>query len=95
MLSELISGFVRMAPASRSSSVIPCPPPVVMLTTALQLCLMRGRNSMNTSGLGVGLPSSGFRAWRWMMVAPASAASIDCSAISDGVNGRCGDIVGV
>ena len=35
---------------------------------------------MNTSGLGVGLPSSGLRACRWMMVAPASAASIDCSA---------------
>ena len=29
------------------------------------------------------------------MVAPASAAAMDCSAISDGVNGRCGDIVGV
>ena len=50
---------------------------------------------MNTSGLGVGLPSSGLRAWRWMIAAPASAASIDCSAISEGVNGRCGDMVGV
>ena len=30
-----------------------------------------------------------------MIAAPASAASIDCWAISAGVIGRCGDIVGV
>ena len=44
---------------------------------------------------GVGLPSSGLRACRWMMAAPASAAATDCSAISVGVIGRYGDIVGV
>jgi hypothetical protein len=30
-----------------------------------------------------------------MMAAPAAAASIDALAISSGVTGRCGDIVGV
>jgi hypothetical protein len=30
-----------------------------------------------------------------MMAAPASAASIDAPAISSGVTGKCGDIVGV
>lgn len=29
-----------------------------------------------------------------MMLTPASAASIACSAISSGMTGRCGDIVG-
>ena len=50
---------------------------------------------MNTSGSAVGRPSRGSRACRWRMAAPASAASIDWSAICRGVSGRYGDIVGV
>ncbi|MND09178.1 hypothetical protein D3C83_323020 [compost metagenome] len=67
---------------------MPNEPPVVMFTTASQFCLMRGRNCMNMSGLGVGLPSFGSRACRWMMAAPASAAAIDSAAIWSGVIGR-------
>ena len=32
--------------------------PVVIFTTASVLCLMRGRNCMNTAGSGVGRPSA-------------------------------------
>ena len=88
MLSEHISGFACSGAASRSSTVMPRPPPVVMLITASVDCLMTGRNCMKTSGSGVGLPSIGSRACRWMMAAPASAAAMDCSAISCGVIGR-------
>ena len=49
---------------------------------------------MNTSGSGVGEPS-GFRACRWRMEAPASAAPMACSAISLGEIGRWSDMVGV
>src|SRR5215472_3416722 len=66
-----------------------------MLTTALVACLMRGRNCMNTSGSGVGRPSFGSRAWRCRIAAPASAAAIASRAISSGVSGRYGLIVGV
>ena len=59
MLSEHISGLARSGAASRSSSVMPWPPPVVMLMTASVACLMRGRNCMKTSGSGVGRPSFG------------------------------------
>ena len=88
MLSEHISGLASSGAARRSSTVMPSPPPVVMLITASVDCLMTGRNCMNTAGSGVGLPSFGSRACRWMMAAPASAAAIDCSAISAGVMGR-------
>jgi hypothetical protein len=67
---------------------MPWPPPVVMLSTASLLCLMRGRNCMKTAGSGVGFPSLGSRACKWMMAAPASAASIAARAISSGVTGR-------
>ena len=50
---------------------------------------------MKTAGSGVGRPVFGSRACRWMIAAPASAAPIAASAISDGVIGRCGVIVGV
>ena len=50
---------------------------------------------MNTAGSGVGRPVCGSRACRWMIAAPASAAPIAAAAISDGVIGRCGVIVGV
>src|SRR5215468_1648323 len=70
-------------------------PPVVMLMMASQLCLIRGRNCMNTAGSGDGRPSLGSRACRCRIAAPASAASIAWVATSSGVSGRCGLIVGV
>src|SRR3990172_9043873 len=95
MLNEAISGFALKGAARRCSTVMPWPPPVVMLMTAFDACLIRGRNCMNTFGSGVGRPSLGSRAWRWMIAAPASAAAIEASAISVGVIGRWGDMVGV
>ncbi len=50
---------------------------------------------MNTAGSGVGLPVCGSRAWRCRIDAPASAASIDCFAMSSGVKGSASDMVGV
>src|SRR3546814_4441221 len=47
------------------------------------------------AGSPVGSPVSETRAWRWMIDAPASAAAMDCSAISSGVMGSAGDMVGV
>src|SRR4051794_19766638 len=95
MLSEHISGLACSGAARRSSSDIPSPPPVVMLTTASVLCLITGRNCMKTAGSGVGRPSLGSRACRCRMAAPASAAAMDCSAICCGVMGRCSDMEGV
>jgi hypothetical protein len=71
------------------------PPPVVMLITASQPALMRGRNSWNSAGDGDGRPSIGSRACRWTMAAPASAAPIASWAICAGVIGRYALIVGV
>ncbi len=88
MLSEQSSGLARRGAASRSSMLMPSEPPVVMLMTESQFCLMRGRNCMKTLGSGVGLPSLGLRACRWMIDAPASDAAIDSRAISSGVIGR-------
>src|SRR6202012_1307634 len=51
-----------------------------------------GRNFMNTAGSGVGDPSTSLRACRWMIAAPASAASIDDRAISSAVIGRYSDM---
>ena len=50
---------------------------------------------MKTSGSGVGRPSFGSRACKWRIEAPASAAATPSAAISSGVIGRCGDMVGV
>src|SRR3984893_11460242 len=66
-----------------------------MLTTAPVDCLIRGKNCMNTSGSGVGRPSFGSRACRCRIAAPTSAAAIASRAISSGVSGKCGLIVGV
>src|SRR5262245_13481573 len=95
MLKEHISGWHWSGAASRSCTVMLCPPPVVMLITASHASLMAGRNSMNTFGSGVGRPSLGSRACRWIIAAPAFAAATDSSAICFGVIGRCGVIVGV
>src|SRR5687768_9232479 len=95
MLSEQSSGRAALAPSSRASRLIVALPPVEMLITASQLCLMRGRNAMKSAARGLGLPSAGLRAWRWRIAAPASAAPIAASAIWSAVTGRCGDIDGV
>src|SRR5690606_806159 len=95
MLSEHISGLAFSGAARRSSIFMLRPPPVVMLMTASDACLMRGRNCMKTSGSGVGSPVLGSRACSWMIAAPASAAAMLCSAISSGVIGSASDMVGV
>src|SRR5690242_16502868 len=95
MLSEATSGFNVFAASIRSSSDIVVLPPVERLITASVDCLILGRKAMKSSGFGLGLPSAGLRAWRWMIAAPASAAPIAASAISLAVIGRCGDMVGV
>src|SRR6185312_11978281 len=95
MLSEHISGERSVAAARRSSSVMVTLPPVVMLMTASQACLMRGTNCRNTLGSGDGRPSLGSRACRCRIAAPAAAASIACVAMSSGVIGSASDMVGV
>ena len=95
MLSEHISGVACSGAASRWSTVMLRPPPVVMLITASVACLIRGRNCMNTAGSGVGRPSSGSRACRCRIAAPASAAPIAWLAMSSGVTGSAADMVGV
>src|SRR5215467_1267820 len=80
---------------SRSSTLIPVPPPLVMLVTTSVSDLIALRYSRKTAGSAVGLPSFGSRACRWMTAAPASAAATDCATTSSTVYGRCGDIVGV
>ena len=95
MLSDDSSGLAAREAEMRSSTDMCMPPPVVMLMIASVLCLIRGRKSMNTDGSPVGLPSPGSRAWRCRIAAPASAAPIACSAMSAGVTGRWGDMVGV
>ena len=58
-------------------------------------CLITFRNGWKASGVWSGLPVSGLRACRWTIAAPASAAPMAASAISSGVTGRCGDMLGV
>src|SRR3546814_18671320 len=74
---------------------MPNPPPVVMFRIALVDCLTRLRNASNKRGDWSGRPVSGSRAWRWSIAAPASAAAIASAAISSGVIGKCGDMLGV
>src|SRR5712691_6576896 len=95
MLSEATSGLSRSAGCSRSSMLIVGAPPVVRLRTTSQAALIFGRNCLNTSGSCVGLPSFGLRACRCTIAAPALAAPIAPAAISSGVTGRCGDMLGV
>src|SRR6185436_8249774 len=95
MLSEATSGLKVAAGRTRSSIDMVGAPPVVMLMTALQRCLITLRNGENASGDWSGRPSFGSRACRWTTAAPASAAPIAASAISLAVIGMCGDIDGV
>src|SRR5437899_968755 len=95
MLSEATSGLSCNAGCRRSSIVIVAAPPVVKLMTTLERRLMSGANSRKYFGSCVGWPSTGSRACRCTIAAPASAAATAASAISRGVTGRCGDIDGV
>src|SRR3989442_14018338 len=95
MLSDATSGFRRSAGCSRSSMLMVGAPPVVKLTTTSEAALIFGRNCLNTAGSCVGLPSFGLRACRCTIAAPACAAPIAASAISSGVTGRYGDMLGV
>ena len=70
---------------SRSVTLIPVPPPLVMLTTASVSALIALRYSRKTAGSAVGLPSFGSRACRWMTAAPAWAAATDCATTSSTV----------
>src|ERR1700723_1946857 len=70
-------------------------PPVVMLRIALVRSARTGQIIRKCAGSPEGRPSSGFRAWRWRIAAPASAASTALSTIWDGVMGRYSDMVGV
>ena len=88
MFSEATSGFSCSAGCSRSSTSIVGAPPVVRLITTLDAALIFGRKARNRSGSCEGLPSSGLRACRWTIAAPASAAPIAASAISSAVTGR-------
>src|SRR6266581_7967452 len=80
---------------SRSATVIPVPPPLVILITASVSDLIALRYSRKTAGSAVGLPSFGSRACRWITAAPAWTAATDWATTSSTVYGRCGDIVGV
>src|SRR5690349_15005378 len=95
MFSEATSGLNVAAGFRRSSIDIVGAPPVVMLMTALEACLMIFRTGANASGLWSGRPSLGSRACRCTTAAPASAAPIAASAISLAVTGIAGDIDGV
>ena len=50
-------------------------PPVEMLITASQLCLIRGRNAMKSAARGDGRPSASLRAWRCSTAAPGGRRS--------------------
>src|SRR3954471_18178609 len=95
MFSEATSGLNVAAGLRRSSIDIVGAPPVVMLMTAFELCLMFFRKGAKASGLWSGRPSFGSRACRCTTAAPASAAPIAASAISLAVTGIAGDIDGV
>src|SRR6476661_3394107 len=95
MLRLATSGLKVAAGLTRSSIVIVGAPPVVMLMTASQRCLITFRNGANASGDWSGRPSLGSRACRCTTAAPASAAPIAASAISLAVTGIAGDIDGV
>jgi hypothetical protein len=56
---EAISGDVATAARSRSSRVMPSPPPVETFRTASQAALFFGMKSRNSSGRGSGFPVSG------------------------------------
>src|SRR3954447_25488039 len=74
---------------------MPVPPPLVIETTASVESLIPLRYSRKTAGSAVGRPSRASRAWRWMIAAPDSTASMDWLTTSSTVYGRLADIVGV
>src|SRR5205085_3762554 len=95
MLSEATSGFSLSVGCRRSSiDMVGAPPVVKLITTSLCALILRA-NWRKSSGSCVGRPSFGSRACRCTIAAPAFAAPIAASAISSGVIGRCGDMVGV
>src|SRR5881392_3701355 len=90
MLRLATSGLKVAAGLTRSSIDMVGAPPVVMLMTAAQRCLITFRNGANASGDWSGRPSFGSRACRCTTAAPIAA-----SAISLAVTGIAGDIDGV
>src|SRR5438445_385704 len=70
-------------------------PRVVSCIATSHAALICGRKRMHIFGSCVGRPSAGSRACRCTIAAPAPAAPIAPSAISSGVTGRCGDMLGV
>src|SRR5256885_7051273 len=95
MLSDATSGFSLSVGCSRSSiDMVGAPPVVKLITTSLSALILRA-NWRKSSGSCVGRPSFGSRACRCTIAAPAFAAPMAASAISSGVIGRCGDMVGV
>src|ERR1043165_9208076 len=95
MLSDATSGFSLSVGCSRSSIDMGGAPPVGKVITTSLAPLILVANFLKSSGSCVGRPSFGSRACRCTMAAPASAAAIAASAISSGVIGRYGDMVGV
>src|SRR3954471_9551410 len=95
MLSEATSGFSLRVGCSRSSIDMVGAPPVVKLITTSLAPLIRVANLRKSSGSCVGRPSFESRACRCTIAAPACAAAIAASAISSGVMGKYGDMLGV
>ena len=95
MLRLATSGLSRRAGPARSATGMVGAPPLVRLITTFDVCLMRGRNFLYSSGDWSGAPVFGSRACKCTIAAPASAAPMADSAISSGVTGKCGDIDGV
>src|SRR6218665_1566935 len=95
MFSDATSGLKVCTGTRRSVTSMVGAPPVVMLITTSLAALICGRKALNNSGSCEGEPSSGLRACRCPMAAPASAAPMAASAISGPVMGRWGDMDGV
>src|ERR1044071_1145628 len=95
MLSEATSGLSFSAGCSRSSMLMVGAPPVVKFSTTSAAARILAPNWRKSSGSWVGLPSFGLRACRCTIAAPACAAPSAASAISSGVMGRYGDMLGV
>src|SRR6478735_1675608 len=95
MLSEATSGLSLSVGCSRSSIDMVGAPPVVKLITTSHSAFILRANWRKSSGSCVGRRSFGSRACRCTIAAPARAASIAAFAISSGVIGRWGDMVGV
>ena len=94
-LAEAISGLKRSMTAKRSSTVMPCAPPVVMPMTTLLFFLIPVRIFSKVSKSAVGWPVTSRRAWMCTMDAPAAAASRAFCVTSSAPLGRYGVMVGV